>query len=71
MTLIRQEDMDKIMPFLKEHGHEIGKRGTEEKCKVSQKIMQYYTMLSALPDGMTFCLLEHEIENYKKKYEVK
>jgi len=69
MSLVTQEEFDKIVPFLKKHGRRIGARA-RAGCETSEKICNYYIMLTRLPDGMTFELLTHEIENYKKKYHI-
>ena len=57
----------KIIEFLKEHGKEIGKRGSKG-CDISQDIMKYYLMLYDCWDGMTQVLIEEEIERYKKEH---
>ena len=58
-------EKQEIIDFLKEHGRAIGKKGFENDCPVCLNIMRHYKMLKKCQDGLTWVLLEQEIERYK------
>lgn len=60
----RDHFFDSILPKLKEHGQEIGRK--QDECEHCKNIIKYYAMLETSFDPITCDLLEKELESYLK-----